>query len=287
MFEYIPLFLELFRWYGRRDPSPNELNTQDFKKPLRILIITLLVLTMCLGLSIPVVGIAVEFVDEKRDGCGFSTAFAFYVYCFLNIFRYAWACNVRVAMVMATLMIKKIWKEVPNVQVNDSITAVRLHATLTDRYREAGERVRKINEVFQTWFLFPWVAFFIASSVDAKNTLAIWDQEKNKVEHLPMIYLLLYNICQILLLLIPYMCGRKIDHYNQLSIIEIQSIQLMSSWSDEFRAQQRQMLIQKEDIYDFVPRVWGLGFQVKMNSLIYIIFLLLGLFFTICHAMLL
>ena len=139
---------------------------------------------------------------------------------------------------------------------------------------------------FRHGFSFHGLYFFIASSVDAKNTVAIWDEDKDKVENLPMIYLLLYNINQILLLLIPYMCGRKINHYNRLCVIKIQDIQLKHTWSDRFRAEQRTMLIQREEMFDFVPRVWGLGFKVKMNSLIYIVFLLLGIFLTIFNALL-
>ena len=82
------------------------------------------------------------------------------------------------------------------------------------------------------------------------------------------------------------MCGRKINHYNRLCVIKIQDIQLKRTRSDRFRAQQRKMLIQREDMFDFVPRVWGLGFKVKMNSLIYIVFLLLGIFLTIFNALL-
>ena len=286
IFEYTPLFIQLFWWYKRNNPVPNKLDTKDFTKPLRVLLILFLVLSIVLGLTIPAVGTAVEFSHGKREGCGVSIAFSFYIYCFLNVFRYAWAFNVRAAMVIATLTVKKIWEEVYAEQPDNGVTAIRLHAKLTDGYVEAGERVKRINEVFQTWFLFPWVIFFIASSVGARNTVAIWGEDENKVENLPMIYLLLYNMNQILLLLIPYMCGRKINHCNRLCIIKIQDMQLKRTWDDQFRAQQRQMLIQKEEIYDFVPRVWGLGFKVKMNSLIYIIFLLLGIFFTVCNTLL-
>ena len=52
------------------------------------------------------------------------------------------------------------------------MTPEALHAELTDQYTLAGERVKAINEVFQTWFLFPWVIFFISSSLDAKEILA-------------------------------------------------------------------------------------------------------------------
>ena len=280
--EYMPIFIQLFLWYKDKNSVsvPDVLDTEDFSKPPRVLIFIILVFAACLGLTIPVVGTAVEFHNGKREGCGVTTSFSFYIYCFFNIFRYAWAYNIRAAMVISTLTIKKIWEEVP--KHDGDMNAIRLHASLTDQYVEAGERVKRINEVFQAWFLFPWVIFFIASSVDTRNTVAIWGE----VDNLPMIYLLLYHINQILLLLIPYMCGRKINHYNRLCVIKIQDIQLKRTRSDRFRAQQRKMLIQREDMFDFVPRVWGLGFKVKMNSLIYIVFLLLGIFLTIFNALL-
>ena len=70
-------------------------------------------------------------------------------------------------MVYATLMINKIRKNVR--YGNDATTPEELHATLTDQYNEAGKSVKNINKVFQTWFLFPWVIFFIASSLEAKK----------------------------------------------------------------------------------------------------------------------
>ena len=46
--------------------------------------------------------------------------------------------------------------------------------------------------------------------------------------------------------------------------------------------EERKMLIEVDKNYDLVPRVWGLGLKVKMNSFIYV---LLGLFFTVFNPM--
>ena len=260
-------------------------NFQDIKTPRRIMILVVLFFSFCLGLSVPAVGIAVEYFYISKDECGSSrlATVGFYIYCSFNFFRYAWAYCVRIAMVYATVTINKIWK---NVKIENNVTtAEALHATLTDQYDEAGKRVKSINKVFQTWFLFPWVIFFIASSLDAKNILAIWNNEREKVLQLPIIYFVLYNINQMVLLIIPYMCGRNIDHNNEKCNKRIKAMQLKNTHNDKFRAEQRKMLIEKEENYDFVPHVWGLGFRVKMNSFIYIVFLLLGLFLTICGAL--
>ena len=119
----------------------------------------------------------------------------------------------------------------------------------------------------------------------SKKILAIWNIERDKVAQLPIIYFVLYNINQMLLLIIPYMCGRSIDHNNEKCHKKMNAMQLKNTRDKKFQAEQRKILIQKEESYDFVPRVWGLGFRVKMNSFIYIVFLLLGLFLTICGAM--
>lgn len=93
----------------------------------------------CLGLSIPAVGIAVEYFYISNDECGSSrlATIGFYIYCFFNFSRYAWAYTVRIAMVYATLMIKKIWKNVDCEKHAKINTPDELHATLTDQYNEA------------------------------------------------------------------------------------------------------------------------------------------------------
>ena len=204
---------------------PNEFDTKDFTKPLHVLLLVFLVLNMVLYMTIPAVGAAVEYSNGEKGRVRFFNCFFFYIYCFLDVFRYIWALNVRAVMVIATLTAKKIWEKVYAEQSDNGVTAIRLHGKLTDRYMEAGEKVKCINAVFQTWFLFPWVIFFIFSSVSAKSAVAIWDgEDKNIVETLPMIYLLLFHVKQIVFLLIPYMCGRKINHYHRLCIIKIQEM---------------------------------------------------------------
>ena len=71
-------------------------------------------------------------------------------------------------------------------------------------------------------------------------------------------------------LLIPYLCGLKMDYYHHKFYKEHVS---------------RPTETPEEDDYNFVPRVWGLGIKVKMNSVIYSLFLLLGIFFTLCGSL--
>ncbi len=235
-----------------------------------------------LHFSIPAVGIVLELASEKEH-CGDSMAAVFVTYCAINFFRYTWAFLVRVGMVIALLKIREIWGKFPD--TSQCRSAVQLHAKLTDKYIEAGKQVQEITGIFQTWFLFPWIIFFLASSLEAKNVLWVWNSEREDVENLPVIYYLLYNINQMVGLLVPYLCGQKMDSYHHQYHLKMEQAQLDPNRDEKFRAEQRAMLIQEEDNYNFVPRVWGLGIKVKMNSLIYVIFLIAGLFFTLFGAM--
>ena len=67
--------------------------------------------------------------------------------------------------------------------------------------------------------------------------------------------------------------------------MEIQKKQLNTEMGEEFVAKQQKLLIQVDENYDVEPHLWGLGLKVKMNSFIYIVFLLLGLFFTLFTPM--
>ena len=99
-----------------------------------------------------------------------------------------------------------------------------------------------------------------------------------------IVYFLLYNIKQMIYLLIPYICGQKMNHYHHQCHSRIKEMQLSRLLSKDVQAQQQKMF--NEYDYDFVPHFWGFGFKMKMNSMIYVIFLILGLLFTLFGAML-
>ena len=156
---------------------------------------------------------------------------------------------------------------------------------MTKEYRDAGEKVQIIANIFQSWFLLPWIIFAYECYLEAGNILSPWKGNREKIGILPIVYLILFNVNQMIFLLIAYICGQKMNHYHHQCHVRIQNMQLSSATNDDDLAEQRKLLIQREYDYDFVPRFWVLGFKVKMNSMIYIIFLLLGLFFTAVGAM--
>jgi len=287
--EYIPLFWGLYNFF--KDHTFDNLWPQGtFARPHRqrrtIGFICSLLPLYALALFTPSLAIASEIIHGKKKLCIDDLSTVYYIYCVLNYFRYLWVLSVRVAMILATLKVKEIWGKVAAEESGYNIPITVLHAKLTKEYMEAGEKVQKIASIFQTWFLFPWIIFFIASSLEGKDILSVWDKDRENVETLPMAYFLLYNINQIIYLLIPYICGQKMNHYHHECHARIQEQQLSLTTTENDLLERRKVLIQEEHDYDFVPRFWGLGFKVHMNSIIYIIFLLLGVAFTIFRSML-
>ena len=285
LIEYIPLFTGLYRYLK----DDEKLASPKLKEPKYYAWLLILPPALALALSIPLVGIAAENYHERKH-CSDPRAHIYYAYCAVNIFRYIWSFTVRVGMVAATLKVRELWYDVaiPGTGSNKGTAdSEALHATLTKKYQEAGKEVTKIAHIFQSWFLLPWIIFFLASSVEAKDILSIWNENSESIETLPMVYFVLYNINQVIFLLIPYMCGQKMNHYHHQCHLRIQEEQLNTEcMSNGDLAESRKLLIQQECAYDFVPCFWGLGFKVRMNSIIYIIFLILGLVFTVCGTML-
>ena len=277
--EYIPLFIGLWQYL---DKTYKKRPHKKLKCKHYFTYLMPLIPVLAISLSIPAVGLSLE----KRCGDAKVMANVFTAYCSVNFLRYAWAFSVRMGMVFATLQVKKIWKNVlDGIQnANDENTTL-LHASLTDIYINAGEYVKKIARIFERWFLFPWIIFFLASSLKAKNILSLWNNNEKEIQIFPLVYFILYNVNQMIFLIIPYLCAKKMNHYHHKCVLEIQKKQLNTEKGEEFVAKQRKLLIQVDKNYDVEPRVWGLGFKVKMNSFIYIIFLLLGLVFTLFSPM--
>ena len=242
--EYIPLFIGLWQYWDDSDGQNNS-DSCGLNEHKHYFIFVLLIPVMAISLSLPAIGLLLE----NRCGDASVTANVFIAYCIINFFRYAWAFSVRMGMVFATLKVKEIWKTALPAKQNGNEEPP---ASLTTKYRKAGEKVKKIAEIFETWFLFPWIIFFLVSSLKAKNILSLWNDEEEEVETLPLVYFLLYNINQMIFLIIPYLCVRKMNHYHHQCVEKIQEQQLNPGREDGCVAEQRKL--QVDEKYDVEPR---------------------------------
>lgn len=156
-------------------------------------------------------------------------------------------------------------------------------------YAKIGKEAKVINELFRTWFIVPWAVYFIASSLKSYNIFRPWNTDGDgdtPPSNIPQIYYLLYNINQFITLLIPYLCAKKINTYHQKYYKQMRNRQLERFEDDPSRLSfARQLLIEKEEDYDFVPRIVGTSITISIGSPLYVVILLAGLFLSVTESL--
>ena len=79
-------------------------------------------------------------------------------------------------------------------------------------YNNIGNRVMLVLDMFQTWFILPWIVYLMASSLKTYNILRPWNLDgdgNSPPSDIPQLYYLLYNANQFITLLIPFRVPRK------------------------------------------------------------------------------
>lgn len=161
------------------------------------------------------------------------------------------------------------------------------HKTRTEDYLERGRKIERVLEIFQTWFVIPWILYFIGSSLNMNQFLKFWKEgvtgtgqyDLSEITHV------VYSAKKIFLLTFAYLCSRTMNAHHQKYTRQSRRKQL-----DKFKKTASRMAlaamnkIEKEEHFDFVPRVWGTSIKIHMDSPLYIILLLVGIFFTVIDA---
>ena len=157
-------------------------------------------------------------------------------------------------------------------------------------YSNVGKQVRVINELFQTWFIIPWVVYLIASSLKTYNVLRPWANDSDgdtPPSNIPRIYYLLYNLNQFVTLLIPYLCAKKINTYHHKYYKRMRNRQLVRFKNEPSRFSfANQLLVEKEERYDFLPRILGTSITISIGSPLYVVILLAGIFLSVAESLL-
>lgn len=160
----------------------------------------------------------------------------------------------------------------------------------TMAYRSIGRQVMLIQDLFQTWFIIPWIVYLMASSLKTYNILRPWnldDDGNSPPSNIPHLYYLLYNVNQFITLLLPFLCAKKINTYHQKYYNTMRESQLKKFWDNPDQLSlARQLNIEKEDNYDFVPRIVLTKISINISSPLYIILLLAGLFLSVSKSLL-
>ena len=244
--------------------------------------------------AIPTVGIVQEILHMKRVACDKDSGNVFLAYCSVNVLRYGWDFSVRVGMIVTTLVVGKVWSTstdltCANAEPLENMSdrfAQGMYETdeyvkmLDKKYHEDGELAHTCNEIFQAWFILPWIIYFIAASLEVGNVLLPWQDDKQAfTSYFPKVYYLMYNINQLITLLVPYLCAKKMEARHKKYFKHMQD----DISSKPFGAT---MTIQKVEHFDFSPRIIGTRIRVDISSPLYFLFLIVGFFFTICKTLL-
>lgn len=258
-----------------------------------------------LGAAVPTFGIIQELEYDKKVSICYNHNEAIYLaYSAVDYLRYFCAFSVRMVLMITTVIIREIWKkaqrELESTTPSDNLmteiingsherflaewtkTATRLHHWTTG-YRKTGDKVKNILSVFQTWYIIPWVIFFIASSLDINRLLQPWNNDSTFTR----IYFLLYNINQLVTLLVPFLFVTFINFYHHKFYKCMKKTLLYGcDEASEQAIAHVQFNIEKEAEFDFVARVPCTCIIIHVDGPLYVLFLLLGLFFTVCKTVL-
>ena len=261
---------------------------------------------LLLSVAIPIVGIVIEVQYSQITQCKDHNQSVFIAYCVFNFGRYLFASFTRLTMAFAAIEVGRIWSvavfespaheakvEQPNQTeriLEDWNVCSNKFDELSQNYHQRGKKCQIICEIFKAWFIVPWITYFIATSIKTTNVLSPWlkDEQEIQVEKrlLPAIYYIMYNIFQLIALLVGYLCGLKINAYHHVYYASMRRAQRNAFNSSSRRAFAHIIRTQKIEQYDFIPHVAYAYLKIPMDNPLYMLFLLLGIFFTVGGALL-
>ena len=274
------------------------------QKAIRAFFICMALYMLITSLSIPILGIILEIQHGRGLNCKKYIYEYHAVYWILDIVRYLHDVAVRIIMFLATIVIGQIWSlELQTVEKENNLNepanyteyladrniVCEDHQTRTIDYAKRGREVERILEIFQTWFVLPWLLFFVGSSLDTDHILRSWKDGSGSNSDgqydFSEITFMVYNFNQIFLLTFTFLCSKKMNtnHYKYFSRSRYQQLDKFKTASKMAFASLNK--IEKEDHFDFVPRIWGTSVKIPINNSIYIVVLFVGVFFTVVEGL--
>ena len=245
--------------------------------PLATVFITIYTLV---SLVIPVVGMIHAYTADKcyADCKEQQIILTFHVaYQSLTIIAHIVNVTIRVAMVIAVLVVRAIWfneHRIDNIadKLPDNIDS--RHYKCIIRYEKRVTKIKRLLRVFQTWFVFQWFhCFFQAVTNLTRLLLPIL----TGTSHPELItYRGIYTLYDILAFAIPHVCGLKMNTYHEKYLKDERKKLLDAAPSEEF-VKAYSLKVEKNKYGDFVPGIRMTGIKIPLDSAGYT----LGIFFTI------
>lgn len=161
------------------------------------------------------------------------------------------------------------------------------HTERWEDYTQRGNRAKCILEVFQVWFILPWLLYFISSSLNTDYILRSWKEDMSSDGHFEfskMVYMV-YSFNQLFLLSLPYVCSRTMNAYHHDYIFNSRKQQMESQKTASRMALAYLNKIEQEEHFNFVPHLGGTSIQILVGNPLYTIFLLVGFLFTVVETL--
>ena len=169
----------------------------------------------------------------------------------------------------------------------DRDIACKDHKLRSQTYISKGSMVERIQEIFETWFIIPWVLYFIGSSLNSDHILRSWSDESSGDSQydLSEVSYMVYNFNQLFLLTFAFLCSKKMNTHHTNYFMQSRSEQLAKHTTASRMALASMNKIEKEEHFDFVPRIWGSSIKIEVDNPLYVVFLLISIFFTVIEAL--
>ena len=159
------------------------------------------------------------------------------------------------------------------------------HKLKTEHYEHRGDRAKTILKIFSTWFIIPWVIYLVEISLDADNLLKVWESSDYEYDlyNMPEVGLYVANINMIIMLVVPYICSHIMNAAHTKYLSKLRTKQLEKYQTGSRKALAVLHKIERNQDYDFTPRVLFSNIEICIQQPFYAAFLLLSAFFTLSN----
>ena len=254
-----------------------------------------------LAFSIPTVGVwqQHEFSKKNFSNCSFNYPQIYYGYSVLNYLQYFFEIVVCMKFMKVFCKTHSLWEEGYNELsiIDESTTssasdkivkswnlASQKFKNWYTSYEKVGKEVMELNNLFKYWFIIPWLAYVLISSLKTATALQPWTLPSEDPSAFSVIYYGLYNFNQIFTLLVILYFAKRSNYQHNQYVRQLRSIQLSSAINNTELSFAQQLPVEKRD-YDFIPRIWKTNISVEIDNSLYTFSALSGIFFSIARSL--
>ena len=249
------------------------------------------------SLAIPIVGIIHAHIDNRcYPDCKEQILNFRLAYHSLTFLAHMVIPIIRIAMVVTVLEVRAIWfypgvytettkiknkkkerEDKTDTKEIDEMKAITNHYKYVTEYMDRVKKIKRLLQVFQTWFVIQWFHYFFQAITDLTRTLHPWITGTTHPE-LIVAYHGVYTVYDILAFAIPHVCGLKINTYHQKYLKDKRKEQLKAAESKLEYVKAYSLRIEKSKYGDFVPEIRATGIKIPLDSTGYTLSILLTIF---------